>query len=235
MFLVGRASAINIKPADKCKVRSKVPKSKSRKATAKSPAKKPRYGANIGRSSQRTNNLAGLGALVIVLGVVAFWWFTQQSANQQEAEVSSLSGAGQAALAQVQTHPNLGNDHLGLGETKEYDSPFPTSGDHAATAISPGFYARQLPDTGLVHSLEHGNIVFYYDAPEAAAIQQLKDWAALYDGPWDGFIATVSPGLGDAIVLTAWTKSLRLDQFDAPAAAAFIDAFRGRGPENPVR
>jgi hypothetical protein len=35
--------------------------------------------------------------------------------------------------------------------------------------------------------------------------------------------------------LTAWTKKLSLVQFDEAAAAAFIDAFRGRGLENPVR
>ena len=43
------------------------------------------------------------------------------------------------------------------------------------------------------------------------------------------------PGLGEAVVLTAWNKILRLDAFDADAAAAFIDRFRGRGPEHPVR
>ena len=35
--------------------------------------------------------------------------------------------------------------------------------------------------------------------------------------------------------MTAWRKRLRLKTFDASAAAAFIDAYRGRGPENPVR
>jgi hypothetical protein len=43
------------------------------------------------------------------------------------------------------------------------------------------------------------------------------------------------PGIGQQIILTAWTKELRLEEFDAAAAAAFIDRFRGRGPEHPVR
>ncbi len=42
-------------------------------------------------------------------------------------------------------------------------------------------------------------------------------------------------GLGSDLVLTAWTKRLRLASFDAPLAAAFVDAYRGRGPEHPVR
>ncbi|NJL86481.1 MAG: DUF3105 domain-containing protein [Leptolyngbyaceae cyanobacterium SM1_1_3] len=42
-------------------------------------------------------------------------------------------------------------------------------------------------------------------------------------------------GLGDKIVLTAWTKKLVIPEFDPQAAATFIDEYRGRSPENPVR
>ena len=63
----------------------------------------------------------------------------------------------------------------------------------------------------------------------------MKDWTALYGGHWDGVVATPSSGLGKAVVLTASRKILRLDEFDPAAAAAFIDRFRGRGPEKPMR
>ena len=33
----------------------------------------------------------------------------------------------------------------------------------------------------------------------------------------------------------AWRRTLTLDPFDGDAGAAFIDAYRGRGPEHPVR
>jgi len=42
-------------------------------------------------------------------------------------------------------------------------------------------------------------------------------------------------GLGQRLILTAWNKILRLDHFDPAVAAAFVDKYRGRGPENPVR
>ncbi|MDP6276923.1 MAG: hypothetical protein QGI11_00225 [Nitrospinota bacterium] len=48
-------------------------------------------------------------------------------------------------------------------------------------------------------------------------------------------IATKMAGIGVSVVLTAWTKRLNLERFDRAAAAAFIDLFRGRGPEHPVR
>jgi hypothetical protein len=43
------------------------------------------------------------------------------------------------------------------------------------------------------------------------------------------------PGIGEEIILTAWTRELRLPKFDAASAAAFADRFRGRRPEHPVR
>ena len=52
---------------------------------------------------------------------------------------------------------------------------------------------------------------------------------------WDGIVAVPSPGLGEGIVFTAWQKRLTLPRYDETKAAAFIDAFRGRGPENAVR
>ena len=78
-------------------------------------------------------------------------------------------------------------------------------------------------------------IVIYYDRAEAAALETLKGWADLHDNPWSGLVLTPRPGLGDEVVLTAWRRLLRLNPFEADAAAAFIDAYRGRGAENPVR
>ena len=44
-----------------------------------------------------------------------------------------------------------------------------------------------------------------------------------------------SSGLGKSVVLTAWRKILKLDSFEPAAAAAFVDTYRGRGPEKRVR
>ena len=100
---------------------------------------------------------------------------------------------------------------------------------------SPGVYRLPQRSGQLVHALEHGNVVIYYDTPTPDALADLKDWAALYTGPWDGVVLTPMERLGEEVVLTAWTKTLRLEPFDAALAAAFIDRYRGRGPEHPVR
>ena|SRR5918996_4475010 len=79
------------------------------------------------------------------------------------------------------------------------------------------------------------NIVTYYDKPGAEGMKRLEGWAGLHDGQWSGLVVTPAAGLGEAVVLTAWTKRLELDTFNPAGAAAFIDAYRGRGPEHPVR
>jgi hypothetical protein len=88
---------------------------------------------------------------------------------------------------------------------------------------------------GLVHALEHGHIVIYYDRPGDAALDLIERWTGLYGGLWDGVVAAPDRSLGERIVLTAWRKRLDLEAFDPEIAAAFIDKYRGRGPENPVR
>jgi hypothetical protein len=97
-----------------------------------------------------------------------------------------------------------------------------------------GLSATRAP-TQLVHALEHGNVVIDYGEPAPEGMERLERWAALYDGQWSGLVVTPAVGLGEAAVLTAWTERRELDSFDPAAAAAFIDAYRGRGPEHPVR
>ena len=135
-------------------------------------------------------------------------------------------------LDNLQTFPSEGRYHLDPGEKWEYGQTPPTSGPHDPVPIKPGFYkTRQAPEK-LVHALEHGSVVIYYETLTPSALQQLKGWAKRYHGKWDGVVVTKLPGLGDAVVLTAWTKLLRLDFFDPDKALAFIDIFRGHGPEN---
>ena len=160
-----------------------------------------------------------------------YLWRSYQTSGDFEA----LAARGQAALARVETTTNLGGGHLAPGQGRVYNERFPTSGIHDRVPIDPGFYRDSQPATKLVHSVEHGHIVIYYESPGTEAIQILKDWTTLYGGHWDGVVAAPSSGLGKAVVLTAWRRILKLDSFEPAAAAAFIDTYRGRGPEKRVR
>ena len=149
-------------------------------------------------------------------------------------QIQTLAAEGRDALNEVRSFPSDGRAHLDPGQTYNYEHRFPTSGPHDPQPVEPGVYTESQPPTKLVHALEHGNIVIYYDEPAPKILNLLRTWAEHHDGKWSGLVLTPESGLGDEIVLTAWTKMLRLDPFDRVAAAAFIDTYRGRGPEHPV-
>ncbi len=208
-----------------------MPKSRTRKKSKKGSSKPIDWGGPATKASGRINLVLGAIAVAALVAGGLYLWRSYQTGGDFEA----LAAQGQAALARVETTTNFGGGHLTPGRGHVYGERFPTSGIHDRIPANPGFYRDSQPATKLVHSVEHGHIVIYYESPGAEAIQLLKDWAALYGGNWDGVVAAPSSGLGKAVVLTAWRKILKLDESDPAAAAAFIDKFRGRGPENPVR
>ncbi len=183
-------------------------------------------------SGRVRRRLIAIAVAVVLAAATAWSWWSTGAA---ERDFMKLAQSGRPALATVPLHPDFGNAHLQPGQRANYHSRFPLSGPHANIWTTPGFYQSAQRPEEIVHALEHGNIVVYYDSPGEATLRTLKDWAALYDGMWSGMVVTPMPGLGQAVVLTAWRRMLRLDVFDAAPAAAFIDAYRGRGPENPVR
>ena len=182
-----------------------------------------------GRSKGRI--ISGAIALALAAGG-GWWWYAGQQAEDAFLEHARR---GEAALERVVRHDDEGGGHLALGESVRYQSDPPTSGIHDPRWIDPGVHRRVQSRERLVHSLEHGMIVIYYDRPTADALATLADWAGLYGAPWSGIVLAPKPGLDTAIILAAWRKTLSLDPFEPDAAAAFIDAYRGRGPENPIR
>jgi hypothetical protein len=206
-------------------------KSKTRKK-GQSQSRHLNWGPNVTRK-QRTRDRLIVVAIVVVaiIGGGAFWWNFTRSVS----EFDELAASGAKALERVQTQPIAGNNHLPIGQRITYPSQFPTSGDHDTRPIRAGFYEEPQWPERLVHSQEHGNIVIYYDQLDPADREILKDWTALYTGQWSGVVATPMPGIGRRVVLAGWGRLLRLRKFDAASAAAFIDAYRGRGPEQRVR
>jgi len=171
----------------------------------------------------------------ILLGIGVFAGFSVWQAQTCEAAFLNLVEAHKGSLERVRTMPDLGRSHLVRGQSFRYPNTFPTSGPHSPVWTKPGVYSELPPDVELVHALEHGNIVIYYDQLPEDDFDMLESWAGLYQGQWSGIVVTRRPGLGSEVVLTAWTKLFRQKTFDASAAAVFIDKYRGRGPEHRVR
>lgn len=174
--------------------------------------------------------LAGVLMVAVVWGGWSWWRY-----SAGEERFLALAAEGSDRLSAVERQRASTGGHLAPGQSAGYRERMPTAGVHDPKWIDPGVYGRPQTATRLVHSLEHGMIVVYYDAPPAEVMAQLESWAGLYGGPWSGLVLAPMPGLGEEVVLTAWERMLRLEPFDSAAAAAFIDRFRGRGPEHPVR
>jgi hypothetical protein len=177
--------------------------------------------------------LASYGAIIALVSWMVFGYFENDQAGTEFSEL--LKAAEKNPSAQIQTSPSEGRTHVPEGSRISYGTDPPTSGSHLPIWINPGFYDDIQPNNRLVHSLEHGMIVIYFDSPTTETMADLKNWSSLFRGPWSGIVVVPRPGLGEEVIATAWRNILRLDQWDRVLAAKFIDRFRGRGPENAVR
>ena len=178
--------------------------------------------------------LRTLPLMLLALGLLIAWPTSQAQAQAHGEGRDALFqyDANHPAYRDIQREESLGRQHV-EGEVP-YGTEYPTSGPHNPSPIPPGFYKDALPPERLVHSLEHGNIIIYYDEPSDAAMNLIRGWTDQFGGAWDGVIAARKEGLGERIVMTAWQHRLELDKMDV-RASFFIDGFRGRGPENRVR
>jgi hypothetical protein len=142
-------------------------------------------------------------------------------------------------LADAESFPSEGANHVSSGSDIDYERMPPLSGPHYFQAASPGFYEETPALGNLVHSLEHGYVVIYYDpgalTPDARA--DLENLTSTYTEQLQAVIAAPHPADNPdaAYVLTAWQVRQDMDEYDPETVRAFLDAFRGRGPENPVR
>ena len=165
-------------------------------------------------------------ALVIVLCIGALVVFNM-----------TRSDLPPALASVVERHADEGANHVATGQRVTYRTDPPNSGPHYAQWAPPGFYDRTLPDELLVHNLEHGHIIIHY-RPDALTPEVEQEMLALtrsWTDNWAAVLAVPRPGMQHKFTLAAWRHLLRLEEWDRQLVDLFIDAFVGRGPENPVR
>ena len=131
--------------------------------------------------------------------------------------------------------PILGRDHQEEGQTIEYTSFPPTTGDHwpPSALVRCGFYDEGLRDERAVHHLEHSNIVVSYNFSDPAQVDQLRrviddiDLASAwgitrsYDGIPEGQVA-----------VAAWAVLDTFQGVDENRIRTFFETYAGNlGPE----
>ena len=199
---------------------------------AKSKRKRTKPGPSTLKSARSKRRRFDVIAGIVIAIAAAGWGLSSWFDAQREGSFKDLAQSGKNLLATVESPSFEGTGHEG---PYSYRGNPPTSGRHHPVPLDPGFYKVGQPPTRLVHSLEHGHIVIYYDGVNQPVLDTLKVWTSLFTHPWNGVIAAPKAGLRQSVILTAWRKKLVLKTFDEASAAAFIDRYRGRGPENPVR
>ncbi|MFB6222062.1 MAG: DUF3105 domain-containing protein [Haloarcula sp.] len=155
-------------------------------------------------------------------------------------EASSLDDSGDSdRLADVEKFPDRGNNHVERGTAIDYQRVPPLSGAHYSSTVSPGFYEATPLLGDLVHTLEHGAVIIYYDpdaiSPEAR--RSLREFSSVHTGTWQSVVAVPNPNDDPraTYIVTAWRHELTMDSYDAETVHAFLSEYLGRGPENPVR
>jgi hypothetical protein len=158
--------------------------------------------------------------------------------SQNVSENWTLPAHGDATLlTAVVSPPDEGREHIWPDHPAEYKTMPPTSGPHFPDPTAPGFYTTRPAFGYLVHSLEHGSAVIYYDpahlTPEIE--KSLRAFISANSDTEVGIVAVPDADFKYPFVLTAWDKMIKLDEYDPRVVRAFLAEYLGRGPENPIR
>jgi hypothetical protein len=167
----------------------------------------------------------------------------------------ALGGVALVAIALIASSffreppPDLGEDvpimpdttHVEEGtDPGPYNSDPPTSGKHYEATLNAGFYnegdvAVTHPEGHLVHNLEHGYVIFWYNCSLLGETEctELKEQIQGVMEAENNFkvIAFPWPSIDVPVVMTSWGRILRLDNFDPQVAQNFVQTRRNKAPE----
>ena len=206
------------------------------KPRVKAPAQRSVAKAGSDTRSLRVLYLAGIAgvALVAIVAAVALVGFGGGK---------DVGGALEAAGCTVQSYPGVSRAHIrdAAARPKSWNSFPPTSGPHYVTPAVYGFYDEPVELARILHGLEHGGIYMLYGPKTPAGTAD--ELRTIYDRDPRGLVVAPLPALGNEIALGAWTSEnpgsdevgtghlAKCTQVDKDAFNAFIDAYRGKGPE----
>lgn len=163
---------------------------------------------------------AGVGIVLLVIIGFIVWQGVRPAAGQ--------------AIPEMVSAPHIAQDT----DPGEYNSDPPTSGLHYAQEAEAGFYDENMytyPAGYLVHNLEHGYVIFWYNC-ELVSETECSDLKSqirqvIDDLGGTKLIAYPWPSLDVPVVVTSWTRLQKFEAFDPDEAKAFYRANLNRAPE----
>jgi hypothetical protein len=194
-----------------------------RRTRASEAALQRRVGAGVApRIGSTSMVIIGVGLLVVV-GLTAIVLFTL------------LAPGTTASVGTAQAMD--GREHIEEGTAGgPYSSTPAASGPHWPQPVSWGVYPDPIPQEPVIHNLEHGGIVIWYQAAQLSAPQvgELAEFTRRWNSterykvlmaPWAG------TDFGAPMAMVAWTWLLYLDEIDTDLMDRFIDQHYGDAPE----
>lgn len=189
-------------------------KKKERRALAKERRRRRRRWRRL-RHHGRRLGLAGL-VLAVVAGVGGLVWLSGAERRAASGRLGDL----------VVREPDRGRAHT----PSRTSDPAPTSGPHSGAAIC-GVRGGPVPPDSQIHTLEHGGIVVQY-RDEALADGEIQTLEGFVNEVGSHILVAPNPRLDTPVVLTAWTRKMRLESLDMNRVRDFYTAFQGQGPES---
>ena len=135
--------------------------------------------------------------------------------------------------------PIMSSSHIPVdSDPGQYNSDPPTSGPHYPEEAQAGFYdtnSYQYPAGYLVHNLEHGYVIYWYNCTSLSenACSELKSQieavmnevnnVKVIAYPWDS--------IDIPVVMTSWERLQKMETFDATQAHAFYKTNLNHSPE----
>lgn len=208
------------------------------KARRKRQGKASRKSSGVIGGISGANLVLGLGAVLLVVGLI--YLVTQASSDPDSGPVDFQLAQEDAdpGLPGVFFPPHPGSDGiLGTPDDRDhhaqgvdipictqaqidanqgtnpvcYTSNPPTSGPHGDRPMAFEILENPAPKENLVHNMEHGGIVVWYNTTDEAIIDQLKEIVQGQINRRRFVVMSQYPGMeADTIALTSWT---RLDKF----------------------
>ncbi len=160
---------------------------------------------------------------------------------QPPLDATSETGPSGACSAVVRSYEGATATHYGSCTDIVYSTSPPVFGDHYPEWAAYETYDFPVPLGFLVHDLEHGAVVIFYDCPDGcsdevdaarAFIDALPDDPRCTPDVRVQVVLVPRPGLGSRWAASAWGNALTADCFDPEAFGNFYVEHHAHGPED---
>lgn len=136
---------------------------------------------------------------------------------------------GAGSVIPICTADQIAKNEVGLPPC--YTSNPPTSGPHTPQTMVWSVLTQAAPKENLVHNMEHGGIVVWYNSTNQQVITQLAGLVTAHLNQRDLIVMSPYAGMEpETIAITAWTRmdKFPVSQFTADRVEKFIEAHKRR-------